>query len=81
MTKKAGSYLKAIAKALEKDDQGEDKTNNAGRNKLPPGEQLEDAKIPSKTWDNLGSHSSTSHNKSEPKSSDDHTTMSRQGGE
>ena len=48
--------LKATTKALEEDDQVKDKTNNAGRNEIPPGEHLEDTKIPSKTWDIVGSH-------------------------
>ena len=71
--------LKATVKVLEEDDQVKDKTNYAGRNKIPPGEHLKDIKILSKSWDNVGSHSITSRNKNEPKSSDDHTTMSRQG--
>ena len=73
--------LKAIAKAPEEDDQFKNETHNTGRNKIPSGEHLEDDKIPSKIWDNVGSHSSTSRNKSELNSSDDHATMSRQGDE
>ena len=71
--------LKLIAKALEKEDQGKDKTKNAGRNKIPPEEHLEDVKIPSKTWDNVDSHASTLRNERDQISSDDYTTMSRQG--
>ena len=48
---KSSCRPKVIAKALEEDDQVEDETNNAGRNKVTSGEHLEDAKIPSKTWD------------------------------
>ena len=68
-------------KALEENNQVRDKTNNTGRNIIPSGEHLEDAKLPSKTWDNIDSHSSTLRNKSKLNSSDGHTTMSRQGKE
>ena len=73
--------LTTITKALEEDDQVKNKTNNTGRNEIPSGEHLEYAKISRKTWDNVGSHSSTLRNKSELKSSDAHTTTSRQGEE
>ena len=46
---------------------------------ISPGEHLENVKIPSKTWDNVVSHTSTSRNESDPNSSDNHTTMFRQG--
>ena len=70
-----------IAKALEEEDQVKNEKSNAERNKLPSGEHLENTKTPSKTWDNGGSHSSTSHYNSEPKKSDILTTTSRQGEE
>ena len=38
--------LKAIAKALEEDDQFKNETNNTGRKEIPSGEHLEDAKMP-----------------------------------
>ena len=73
--------LRAIAKALEEKERVKNKTSNVETNKQPSGEHLNNAKTPSKTWDNVGSYSSTSHYNSEPKTSDDDATMPRQGEE
>ena len=44
-------------------------------------EHLEDAKIPSKTWDRIVSHRSTSHSEGDANPSDKRRTMSGQGEE
>ena len=57
------------------------KTRKAERNKIYTWERLGDVKIPSKTWDYVVSHTSSLRKGSDPVTSDDHTTMSRQGKE
>ena len=44
-------------------------------------EDLDDVKIPSKTWDYVVSHTSSSRNRGDQDTSENSTTMSRQGAE
>ena len=55
------------------------KTRKAEKNKMYTWERLDGVKILSKTWDYVVSYTSSSRKGSNPDTSDDHTTMSRQG--
>ena len=53
------------------------KTRKAERNKIYTWECLDDVKIPGKIWDYVVSYTSLFRKRSDPDTSDDHTTMSR----
>ena len=56
-------------------------TRRVNRNKTSQWERLNDVKMPSKTWDYVVQHTSSSHKGDNPDTSDNNTTTSRQGEE
>ena len=56
-------------------------TRRADRNETFKWERLNDVKMPSKTWDYLVSHTSSSRKEGDQDTSDNNTTTSRQGEE
>ena len=57
------------------------RTRRADSNKTSELERLDGVKMPSKTWDYVVQHTSSSHKGDNPDTSDNNTTTSRQGEE